>query len=102
MIKYVVCHEKHGVFLANVSGVALFSRNEFFYLDKAFLFDKEQDAKDYVAGRLKKEEDEFIYLSIDAKKDQTFVDVVDLIKQGYEKHTGNMLHGMPMISEALH
>jgi hypothetical protein len=99
-VKYVIIEEDLGFFLGSFQKFGLFAKNDVLGISKAITFDSEQEANDYINEYLGRERGDWKIVTIDTN--ETYVSVVDLIKNGYEKYTHKMVDSLPMVSTQIH
>lgn len=99
-MRYIIVEETLGVFIGSYRQVALFAKNDVFGFTKAFCFEKYSEAEEYL--ELFNKDENFVYSVVEINANSKYVNVEDLIKQGYGKYTHYMMDNIPMISEATH
>ena len=106
-MRYVILDPEAGVFLGTHktkmygpagATVPLWSATNFFQLTKAFSFDSKKDAMLYIRTFLSDRPDIFVG---EVNSKDKYVDLVDLLKSGYELFTFDMIDGLE-ISETIH
>lgn len=100
MKRVIAISTERGVFLGAISGYAIFSKTDPIGIPKAYGFDTVEAAKYFVQTSLPSFANTMFYPEIET--DSNYVSVVDIIKQGYERYTFNMMDYLPMPSEAVH
>lgn len=89
-----------GIFLGSVGGYAVFSKTDPIGLHKAYGFQSPEAAKEFFDGALPSVANTMFYPMIETQSE--YVSCVDIIKQGYEKYTYNMMDYMDMPSTTMH
>jgi hypothetical protein len=98
--KVIVISTEKGIFLGSISNYAIFSKTDPIGFPKAYGFESMEEAHNFIHTAFPKSANTMFYVPI--LSDSDYVSVVDIIKQGYEKYTYNMMDYMPMPSEAIH
>lgn len=107
-MRYVIIDPEEGVFLGTHSTpvangyrvMVLFSRNNVFEITKAVCWKTEREAMRYLSTYIKEGFPKAFVVSIDTDKE--YVDVVQLIKSGYNRFTQEMMDAMPMDNTSIH
>jgi hypothetical protein len=102
MKSYIAVHKTHGIYLGVLSGVALFSNSEIVFSSKAIRFNSEEEIHNLFAKSATKLADQIQIVPVTTKSTDYYVDVVDIIKSGYTKHTDSMIQNMYMPNETIH
>lgn len=89
-----------GIFLGSVAGYAVFSKTDPIGISKAYGFDTPDDARDFFERALPSFANTMFYPVIETNDD--YVSCVDIIKQGYEMYTHNMIDYLDMPSSSIH
>jgi hypothetical protein len=100
MKRYLIIDKEMGVFLGTYLKFALFAANDGFDVVKAYAFEDEESAHDFVRRKTSLTEDEYFLAPIETK--DKYVSVVDMIKAGYGEHTHNLINNLQMISQEEH
>ena len=90
-----------GIFLGSVAGYAVFSKTDPIGIPKAYGFDSPDDAKRFFDTALPMLSNNMIFPVITSHSDD-YVSCVDIIKQGYERYTYNMIDYLDMPSTDVH
>lgn len=98
--KYIAISPEKGVFLGAVHGYALFSKSNPMGMYNACGFDSLEDARSFINASLPAIANTVFYPEIPTSSD--YVSCVDIIKQGYGKHTHSMMDYLDMPSESIH
>lgn len=98
--KVIVISTEKGIFLGSISSYAIFSKTDPIGFPKAYGFDTMEEAHKFVDKAMPNHANTMFYVPI--LTDTDYVSVVDIIKQGYEAHTYNMMDYLPMPSESIH
>jgi hypothetical protein len=102
--KTLIYEKTRGIFIGTIGNIAVFSRQDVLQSTKAFGFAKKQEAVAYVEKFMPSIKDtaEFIEipvnvgnLSIEKPDEHDYIDVVDIIRAGYGKHSKEMFLNMP-------
>jgi len=97
----IICKER-GVFLGTYDNYGFFSKLYDFGLYKAPTFKDSIEAKLYADKFLKQDEEDFEFIIGELKTQEKYVSCVNLIKEGYGEHTGQMMDNLPEYSNAIH
>ena len=100
-MRYIILSKTHGIFVGTVVGYALFSKSSVVGTYKAYTFDSDKNATEYINKNFK-DKSYTDFFSGHVEIDTEYASCVDLIKNGYEEYVGYMLDFMPMISESIH
>jgi len=100
MKSYIAVHKEKGIYLGVFAGFYLFSNNETAFSSKAIRFNTEEEISDFFGDTSIGNMIEAI--SVDTKETGYYVDVIDIIKSGYTKHTDTMVANIPMENENIH
>jgi hypothetical protein len=100
MKKVVAISPEKGIFLGSVSGYAIFSKSDPIGLSSAIGFDSVETAQEFFGKALPNVANTMIFPEFETSAEH--VSCVDIIKQGYEAYTHNMMDYMYMPSEAKH
>jgi hypothetical protein len=100
-MRYIVVDEDRGVFLGSFNQYALFAKNDILGSTKAFSFDTQDEAEEYIEKVFSKNKNaECKVIEIEAKN--KYVRVEDIIKQGYGMYTHYLVDNLPMQSDSFH
>ena len=98
--KTIAINPDKGIFLGSVAGYAVFSKTDPIGIPKAYGFDSPEAARKFFETSLPSTANSMFYPEIQTMSD--YVSCVDIIKQGYERYTYNMVDYLDMPSEAKH
>ena len=99
-MRYAIIEEDLGFFLGAFQKYGVFAKTDTFGLSKAFAFDEEKEANSFIDEYLGRDRGDWNVVGIET--DDKHIDVVDLIKSGYEKYTHQMIDSLPMQSFEIH
>lgn len=100
-VRYMIVEKERGVFLGMYSVFALFAKDEKFGITKAFCFENKEDAVTYIKEVLNDGKGmEFDVVDVDCK--YKYIDVLEIIRQGYGKYTHRMLENVDSPSKSFH
>lgn len=100
MTRTIAIHKEKGIFLGVIAGYAVFSKTDPIGTPKAYSFNSPEEAKKFVETSIPVSSNTMFYPEIETLSE--YVSCVDIIKQGYEKYTYNMMDYLDMPSEAKH
>jgi hypothetical protein len=100
-MRYLIIEKDKGLFLGTYRQVSLFAKNNIFAVVKVPSFSSEEEAFTYIELELAKDDTEK-YGVIAVETNSRYVNIVDIIKQGYGDYTHNLIDCLPMISEEIH
>jgi len=100
MISYIAVHKEKGIYLGIFAGFYLFSNSEVAFSSKAIRFNSKEEISDFFGTS--KIADEVKAIKVQTKETGDYVDVIDIIKSGYTKHTDTMVANIPMENETIH
>lgn len=100
MKKVIAISPEKGIFLGSVSGYAVFSKTDPIGLSSAIGFESVEIAQEFFTGALPNMANTMLFPVLETPTDH--VSCVDIIKQGYEAYTYNMMDYLYMPSEAKH
>jgi hypothetical protein len=101
-MRYAIICEERGIFIGTSQGFAFFSKLDCFGAYKAYGFSSFEEAEKYADSVLSNDTNNFIFHFPAFETDEKYIPLVDFIKSGYEKYTGDMLLGMPCENELIH
>lgn len=113
MMRYLIVDEDYGVFLGSrlLSGsisdddseiAIIFSKTSPYVVRKAVSFEKISDAERYIEF-LELGNPDYESLSvIEVEGDERYVDIIDIVKEGYGEYVKDMVDCMPMQSIEIH
>jgi hypothetical protein len=102
--KTLIYEKTRGIFIGTIGNVAIFSKQDVLQSTKAFGFAKKQEAIAYTEKFMPaiKDTAEFIEipvnvgnLLIEQSDHHNYIDVVDIIRAGYGKHSKEMFLNIP-------
>lgn len=99
-MRYTIAEENLGFFLGAFKNHGVFAKNDIFGLSKAFSFDTKQDAEDFINEYMHPSKKNFFVIEIETN--EKYIDVTELLKNGYAKYTHCMIDSIPMISTEIH
>jgi len=99
-MRYAIIEEDLGFFLGAFQKYGVFAKTDVFGLHKAFGFDTDEEAQDFIDAYLGRDRGEWKVVGINT--DDKYVDVVDLLKSGYSKYTYQMVDALPMTNFQVH
>lgn len=107
-MRYIIIDPHEGVFLGTHSDpmpngfrvMILFSRNNVFEITKAICWKTEREALRYYNTYLKEGFPEAFVATIETDKE--YVDVIELVKSGYNQFTHEMVDALPMNNTSIH
>jgi hypothetical protein len=99
-MRYAIAEEDLGFFLGAFQKFGVFAKTDVFRLHKAFGFDSEEDANVFINEYLGRDRGDWLVVSIDT--DDKYINVVDLLKSGYDKYTHQMIDGLTMTNIQVH
>jgi hypothetical protein len=103
MRSYIAFHENRGIFLGVTAGHAIFSGSPIFATSKAIRFNTKEAVYEFFNKTLATPIAQDIQaLEVETSHAGNYVDLVDIIKAGYTKHTETMLDNYPMLSHTIH
>lgn len=97
----IIC-KKRGVFLGTYENYGFFSKLYDFGLYNAPTFKDSLEAKIYAEKFLKQDDEKFEFIFGELNTNAKHVSCIDLIKQGYGEHTGQMMDNLPEYSNTIH
>lgn len=100
IMRYAIIEEDLGFFLGSFQKFGVFAKTDVFGLYKAYSFDSEEEARDFIKEYLGKDRGEWSVIGINTN--EKYIDVVSLLKSGYGKYTHQMMDGIPMTSVEIH
>lgn len=98
----IAINPEKGIFLGSMGGYAVFSKTDPIGISKAYGFDSPDDAKKFFDSALPMLSNNMIFPVITTSTSDDYVSCVDIIKQGYEQYTYNMMDYMDMPSTTMH
>jgi hypothetical protein len=98
MTSYIAVHEDKGIYLGIFAGFFLFSNNRSVFSSKAIRFDTEEEILEFFSDS----KIDIKAIPVKTKNISNYVDVIDIIKSGYIKHTDSMIANIPMENETIH
>ncbi len=99
-MRYTIAEEDLGFFLGAFKNHGVFAKNDVFGLSKAFSFETKRDAQEFIDEYMNGDEKNFFVIEI-ATNDK-YIDVTELLKNGYAKYTHAMIDSIQMISTEIH
>jgi hypothetical protein len=112
-MRFLIVSEKHGFFLGvqpnavfgsllgeKESSYVIFAKENPYQIVAAVSFEHEAQAQYYIDAYLNKIYDDLKIVSLNTS--HKHVNVVDLIKAGFESYTHSMMDSLPMLSETIH
>lgn len=99
-MRYTIAEEELGFFLGSYEKYGVFAKTDVFGISKAFSFDTKKEAEEFLLEFLNAETKKWKILEVDAP--DKYVNVVDLIKSGYDKYTHKMMDNLEVPSDAIH
>ena len=78
----------------------MFAKTDVFGISKAFSFDTKKEAEEFLLEFSNAETKKWKILEVDTQ--DKYVDVVDLIKSGYNEYTHKMMDNLEVPSYAIH
>lgn len=99
-MRYLIVEKTRGLFLGMFRNYFLFAKDNVFAIAKVPSFNTENDALQYISENLSIDGAEYGVISVESK--HKYVSIVDVIKQGYSEYTHDLIHFLPMQSEAIH
>jgi len=93
-MRYIIICEERGVFLGTHEKYGFFSEMDDFGCYKAPSFNGADEAQEYAEKFLNgNKQHKYIYAEFDTK--ENYISCIDMIKNGYGKHTGHMIENLP-------
>lgn len=99
-MRYLIVEKDLGLFLGVYQNIFIFAKDNFFPIIKSPGFNSVEDAEYYIAKYFPKENRKYGVISIDTS--DKYVNVVDVLRAGYEEYVYNMIDFIPMPSGAIH
>ena len=108
-MRYILLDQDAGIFLGThriplgnneYEGFVIFSLHNPFGITKAYSFDNLKDAELYMYAFLIEEFPDIRVFEIECQN--KYVDVVDLLKNGLDEFTFDMIDNIPMINDTVH
>jgi hypothetical protein len=99
-MRYAIVDEDLGFFLGAFQKFGVFAKTDVFGLYKAFSFDTEKEANAFIDEYLGRDRGDWSVVSVDTK--DKYINVVDLLKNGYDKYTHQMMDGLTMTNIQVH
>ena len=99
-MRYAIVEEDLGFFLGAFQKFGVFAKTDVFGLHKAFGFESEEEANRFINEYLGRDRGDWSVVSV--KTNDKYIDVIDLLKNGYSKYTHNMADSIPMVSNSIH
>ena len=99
-MRYAIVEEDLGFFLGAFQKFGVFAKTDLFGLHKAFSFDTEKEANSFINEYLGRDRGDWSVVSIDT--DDKYINVVDLLKSGYDRYTHQMIDGLTMPNIQVH
>ena len=99
-MRYAIIEEDLGFFLGAFQKYGVFAKTNVFGLHKAYSFNTEEEANEFIKEYLGDDRGDWIVVAIDT--DEKYIGVVQLLKSGYDKYTHQMIDGIPMINLEIH
>lgn len=90
----IIVDKEQGVFLGSFNSIAIFSETENFCGTKAIGFDNKEEAKNFVETYIPSIQDRVYYLNVSTNTSDSYVDVVDIIKDGHYKEAKKLFENM--------
>lgn len=99
-MRYAIVEEDLGFFLGAFQKYGVFAKTDVFGLHKAFSFDTEEKANEFINEYLGRDRGDWLVVTIETN--DKYIDIIDLLKSGYGKYTHQMIDAIPMINHQLH
>lgn len=99
-MRHLIIEKDLGVFLGYYKGFFLFAKDSILPITKAPSYDTIEEAEYYISQYLPKKDKKYGVITVDSK--DRYINVIELIKQGYSNYTHNMIDHLPMLSESVH
>lgn len=99
-MRYAVVEEELGFFLGAFQKFGVFAKTDVFGLNKAYSFRTEEEANEFIDEYLGRDRGDWFVVAINT--DNKYIDVIDLLKNGYGKYTHNMMDNLSMTSMQVH
>jgi hypothetical protein len=99
-MRYAIIDKDLGFFLGAFQKYAVFAKTDVFGLHKAFGFSTKEEANRFINEYLGQDRGEWFVVGIDTNDE--YIDVVDLLKSGYEDYTHDMIDSIPMTNVEIH
>lgn len=90
----IIVDREQGIFLGSFNSIALFSENDVLSSTKAIGFKNKDDAKSFVETYMPSIQDSVYYLDVTTNSLDFYVDVVDIIKDGYYEEAKRLFENM--------
>lgn len=102
MTSYIAVHEKKGIYLGVIAGYAVFSNTDAAFTSKAIRFQSTDEVMSFFETSLPNLYEGVTAVEVRTKETGNYVDVVDILKSGYNNHTDTMVEALPSYSETIH
>ena len=99
-MRYMIVDKEKGLFLGTLNDYHMFAKGNIFTVIKAPSFDTEEKAMTYIAYISKLGGFDLGVISLDTN--QKYVNITEVIKQGYGDYTHDLINFLPMLSEEIH
>lgn len=99
-MRYIIIEKDRGLFLGSAYQMHIFAKENIFNIVKVPSFDSEIKAMSYIAHSFGDDGYEYGVIAVEAK--DKYVNIIDIIKQGYGEYTHNLMDLLPMVSESVH
>jgi hypothetical protein len=99
-MRYAIVEKDNGLFLGYHRGIFLFARENFFPVVKVPSYDTLEEAEYYISTYLPKKNKKYNVIEVNSK--DRYLNLVDLIKQGYAEYTHKMLEFLPTLNDTIH
>lgn len=99
-MRYTIAEEELGFFLGAYEKYGVFAKTDVFGISKAFSFDTKEQAEEFILECLNGKSKNWKILEVSTK--DKYVDVIDLLKSGYDKYTHQMMDNLPVPCETIH
>ncbi len=99
-MRHLIIEKDLGLFLGYYKGIFLFAKESILPVTKSPSYDSVEEAEYYISQYLPKKDRKYGVVSVISK--DKYVNVIELIKQGYSEYTHNMIDYLPMLTETMH
>lgn len=99
-MRYLIVEKEKGLFLGFWRGLFLFAKDNIFSISRSPSFETQLEAEAFIANYLV--QDGGTYGVITVESNEKYVPIIDVITQGYQDYTHELMDFIPMISTAIH
>ena len=99
-MKHLIIEKDLGLFLGYYKGLFLFAKENMLPVTRAPSYDSIEEAEYYISQYLPKKDKKYGVISVVSK--ERYVNVIEIIKQGYADYTHSMINYLPMLTETIH